>query len=387
MATSTITNTITGPTGTALSGVRVIIRLMPGGSFRTATGAEVAPVYETETNGSGQWSATLEENAGITPANSYYEVEERLTAAQGGPRRFTFSVGASDQTLYAALVSPIPNITSQNYLTQAAADARYIQSPLTYAATAESRPNDAASGGSGTDVARANHVHDREITYGTAATRAALSGTDLYEGLRFRETDSNDALYTYRAAAWLQEADHFIVANAAARTAITNPYEGMLVYQADNNTVYRYDGTSWWTVQIAGNGTTSHTPQVDQGASTNIAKTVSYSQYRIINGECQWWFALTFTAGGTAGSGFSMTLPVAAISAQATAFVGIGGGDMFDASASTLDTGEMFLISTTQMSLHTSEGTTAAWGASPNIAIASGDIIRGEVRYLVASAA
>lgn len=103
MATSTITNTITDATGAALSGVIVVIRLLPRGAWRTTEGTEIAPVYYTTTNGSGIWSATLEETANITPTGSYYEVEERLTARQGGPRKHDFEVPAGNVTLFAAL--------------------------------------------------------------------------------------------------------------------------------------------------------------------------------------------------------------------------------------------------------------------------------------------
>lgn len=195
MATSTITHTVTGPTGTALEGVPIIIRLVPRGAFRTADGTEVAPVYETTTNASGVWSATLERNSGISPANSFYEVEQQLTKAQGGPRKYTFQVGASNATLYASLVSPIPDLSSANYLTQTTADARYLLLSGGFGVAGDmtdSRPGVAASAGTTALGARIDHVHDRETQQGTAAVIAALSGTDLIRGYPYITTDANN---------------------------------------------------------------------------------------------------------------------------------------------------------------------------------------------------
>lgn len=247
MATSTITNTITDPSGTAVANVRVIVRTCPRGSFRTADGSEVAPTVETTTNASGVWSLSLERNSGITPANSYYEVEEQLPINKGGPRHYTIQVGSSNQTLLAALVSPIPDITSSNYLTQAAADARYLQSPagLAYGSPPDSRPNDALSSGVATSVSRSDHKHSRETTSGTNAARLALAGNNLYHNLRWRNTDLNKKLYEYRTATWLQREDLFIVADEAARTGFVDPYEGVRVYVESTNREWIYDGSFW----------------------------------------------------------------------------------------------------------------------------------------------
>ena len=59
----------------------------------------------------------------------------------------------------------------------------------------------------------------------------------------------------------------------------------MQVYQLDTNTLY-HDGTSWWTTGIAAASVTAFTSTISQGASTNIAKTTNYSQYRIVDGIC-----------------------------------------------------------------------------------------------------
>jgi hypothetical protein len=157
MATSVISNTITDPSGTALSGVRVVARLVPAPCFR-ADASEISPLEETETDGSGGWSLTLEETAGITPEDTYYEVVEYIPRASGGTRRHTIQVGASNQSLYAALVVPPPAVAGPTYLTQESGDLRYAQ--LGGGFGSPSSVGTANSAGSGTDIARANHVHD-----------------------------------------------------------------------------------------------------------------------------------------------------------------------------------------------------------------------------------
>lgn len=208
----------------------------------------------------------------------------------------------------------------------------------------------------------------------------------LFEGMSIYETDTNKT-YMYNWSAWVQREDCFVVADSTARTNLASPYDGMRAYQVDNNRTYRYDGSSWWTVEIAAATTTAHTPQLDQGASTNITKNTTYSQYRIVDGVCEWWFVIGPTAAGTAGSVVTLTVPVAPDASQHGAFIGIGSGSIFDSSAGTIDAGQWIFQSSTQISLRVSEGGTASWGASPNLAIGNADGIWGHVRYLVASAA
>lgn len=377
MATSTISNIITGPSGTALAAVPVVIRLVPRGAFRIDTGTEVAAEVRTTTNASGLWSVALERNSNISPTNSYYEVEERCSAAQGGPRKYTFQVGATNQTLFAALVSPIPDITSSNYMTQASADARYLQGPLSSAAASDSRPNDTVSG-SGTAVAYANHVHDRETTYGTAATRAALSGTDLFSGLRYRETDTGK-LYEYRAAAWLQRADHFIVADAAARTAITTPYEGMMVRQADTDTLYEYSGSAWEAVLIEG-AWTSYTPTWTQVGT--ISKTIQYAKYAKVGRTVHVKMWLQATSAGTGNNAIIITVPLTA--ANTTLEEVCGAGSFQDTGTATYP----FVVRLSGGNFRfarSDQGPTNHLGIDPNFAIANTDEILFYATYEAAA--
>lgn len=54
---------------------------------------------------------------------------------------------------------------------------------------------------------------------------------------------------------------------------------------------------------------TGWTPQVDQGATTNIAKTVNVARYRLIGKFCEFEMRLTITGTGTAGAKITATLP------------------------------------------------------------------------------
>lgn len=127
MATSTISNTVTDPSGVAVSGAVINARLKPNGvGYRVSDGTEVATLVSTISNASGFWSLALERNSNITPSGSYYEIEERISDAAGGSRNWAISVGTVSTTVYAALtVPPAPTGAAIYYLTQTAADARY----------------------------------------------------------------------------------------------------------------------------------------------------------------------------------------------------------------------------------------------------------------------
>jgi len=221
VSTTTISGTIQDPTGAALSGVTVVARILPRPAFVTATGVELAPLYSTTTNGSGVYSLTLTCTADITPAGSFYEITEYIPDRYGGPVKHVIQVGASPATVYASLVSAPPATDTSTYLTQAAADARYVQSPGSFAAAgtiADSRPGDAAAAGVAATYARGDHVHDRETQRGTAATISALSGTDLIQGYPYVTTDANNitgtGIYTPHTTSQPARADSLWVKNA-----------------------------------------------------------------------------------------------------------------------------------------------------------------------------
>lgn len=159
MATSTITNTLLNPAGTPVVGALVRVTLMPGPGFRIVTGTEVARVIETTTNASGVWSLVLEENASISPANTYYVVDEFHPARSGGPTRYIIQVGAADQSVFASMVSPSPDLIDSEFLTLAVADARYQQLGALGGTPTAISPEDAGGNGVSVAAARADHEH------------------------------------------------------------------------------------------------------------------------------------------------------------------------------------------------------------------------------------
>lgn len=138
----------------------------------------------------------------------------------------------------------------------------------------------------------------------------------------------------------------------------------------------------WAAAVIAALGTewTNYTPTISQGASANIAKTTAYSRYSRsgpTGKTVTWAFAFNPTASGTAGSNVLLTLPVLATSSLSV----FGTGQVFDSSASTRYSGCWENPSTSVIQLVGDWSAGNGWGATPNVAIASGDAIRGMVEY------
>lgn len=200
MATSVINNTITDPVGTALEGVRVTVRLMPCSGFRTATGTEVARVASTITDSNGAWSLTLEENASITPDGTYYEIVEYIPKVSGGNTRYLITVGASNQSVMAALVSPSSTLNASTFLTQAAADARYQQLGALGAVPTAVTPEDAGGEGVATAAARSDHEHSSNaaVPVSTGDANSEGTGTDFARATHVHKgVVNNDAWDTW----------------------------------------------------------------------------------------------------------------------------------------------------------------------------------------------
>ena len=159
MATSTISNTILDPLGVAVPSVRVVAKLMPTAGFREDTLTEVARICETTSDSNGAWSLALERNSNISPEDTYYEITEFIPVADGGTRKWFIQVGASDQTVYAALISPLPDVASANYITQDSGDARYQALGSYGGAPNTIEPDDAASAGVASSASRSDHEH------------------------------------------------------------------------------------------------------------------------------------------------------------------------------------------------------------------------------------
>jgi hypothetical protein len=122
VATSTITGIIKDASGTGIQGVTITARLRPAG-FRTSDYAELVD-KSTTTDVNGAWSLSLERNADISPAGTYYEIEEQVPSSSGGGRQWAINADASG-ALFARLLTGPPAGSTTTFLTTTLSDARY----------------------------------------------------------------------------------------------------------------------------------------------------------------------------------------------------------------------------------------------------------------------
>lgn len=127
----------------------------------------------------------------------------------------------------------------------------------------------------------------------------------------------------------------------------------------------------------------AYSPQIDQGVTTNIAKSTRVATYtrigRLVN--CQ--VAVTTTGAGTAGSAILVSLPVTALAASTYP---VGSGRVLDSSggAATDYVGLAYLQSSTRVGVVIA-GTSNYVGANPNFALANNDLVEITFMYEAAS--
>lgn len=246
MSTSVITGKVTDNAGTALQFVKVRARLIPRPAFLTSDGSEISVFNEYITDVNGEYAMTLTRTADITPADSIYEVVEFIPPRYGGAVKHIIQVGAIAATVLASKLSFPPTPQVHAYLTQAAADARYVLSPGSFGASgsiSESRPGDVAAGGALASYARTDHKHDREQWSGTNAARLALAGTDLFAGLHYFTTDTKRE-WLYSGSTWyllptlntprVKAADTSNAGTVATATVTPIPMASSDVYDTDS---------------------------------------------------------------------------------------------------------------------------------------------------------
>lgn len=220
MATSTISNVILDPSGVAVASVPVVVTLMPTAGFRTDTGNEVARTVSTTTDATGLWSLALERNSNITPAGTHYEVEEQIPAHRGGRRVWLILVGATNQTVAAALVTPTPTVLSSGLLTQAAADARYqALSAIGSDTPTTIDPDDAAAAGSSVAASRGDHQH--AITAGTPVATGDANAEGAGTGFA-RDTHVHKGVVANEAwASWAPTLTNLTLGNGTVTAKFT----------------------------------------------------------------------------------------------------------------------------------------------------------------------
>jgi hypothetical protein len=128
---------------------------------------------------------------------------------------------------------------------------------------------------------------------------------------------------------------------------------------------------------------TDWTPTLDQGVTTNIAKTVTYARRVKVGRLVTVAFRLDVTGTGTASSTVLMTLPVTQVSSGP---LPCGEGYIFDASANIFYPAQVGVFSATRVSFNSTTVNIASPGlggaTSPfTAALASGDVIAGTFTY------
>lgn len=140
-------------------------------------------------------------------------------------------------------------------------------------------------------------------------------------------------------------------------------------------------GTAAWANQVKNNFTaltnwSSWTPTVTQsGAVTktvNLAKYISAGKLVIARAK------LTMTGSGTGFNPITISLPVT----SATTGEDVGSGALYDLSTTTTYPGLWQIVTSTTISMYrTDVSFTGFAGQDPNIALASGDILRFDILY------
>lgn len=131
-------------------------------------------------------------------------------------------------------------------------------------------------------------------------------------------------------------------------------------------------------------------PQVDQGATTNITKTINEARYARVGSMCVAWVDLGMTGAGTASNAVTITLPLTASGHSANQFIGTA--LYYDSSLGEYYTGGAQLTTTTKFVVAAGGGgVSGIWGqALTNAgtvtaqAVASGDVIRAQLIYNIA---
>lgn len=125
------------------------------------------------------------------------------------------------------------------------------------------------------------------------------------------------------------------------------------------------------------------TPQIDQGGTTNIAKTVNYASYVKIGKQVSFICRLALTAGGTAGAEVTVTLP---FTAETAVNIPIGAAYVYDTSATPkVALGVTQLKDASKVGIVPDALTGNFWGVDPNLALANGDFLFLQGTYIAAA--
>lgn len=176
MSTALLSNTVVDASGVAVAACPVVVRLRPSSAFRALDGVEIATMVTLTSAGDGTWSQALERTDQLVPPNCWYDVEEQIPEARGGPKSYSVLV-TGNTTVANGRVQP----SSQSYaglLTQETADLRYL--PITVGTQVVGRGTFAARPVSGTTAGQLYVAEDVGYAYEwNGASWVALTATNL----------------------------------------------------------------------------------------------------------------------------------------------------------------------------------------------------------------
>lgn len=119
--------TITDPSNVPIAGVVVIARLRPvKAGIRVDDLSVITGELRAVTDVNGSYSLTLERNGNITPANTYWEIEERIPRTKGGTKTWAVVSGATNFNISTAGTITIPEQLADTGISLEAADLRYV---------------------------------------------------------------------------------------------------------------------------------------------------------------------------------------------------------------------------------------------------------------------
>lgn len=161
-------------------------------------------------------------------------------------------------------------------------------------------------------------------------------------------------------------------------------YSGEFGFTTDTGDLRVGDGvTNWSSLPVLLSTYSAYTPTIAQGATADINKTVTYSKYSRSGDAVTYTANIAVTGSGTTTNDITVSLPVTA----ATSGLVVGSGYYWDASGNQYPC-LVYLKSTSTVSFLRADTSSASnntgIGNDPNIATASGDLIKFTCTYEVA---
>ena len=173
------------------------------------------------------------------------------------------------------------------------------------------------------------------------------------------------------------------VVTSGTRPSGAEVYEGRRIYETDTSMWQSYDGSAWSPIGPVDGALTDWTPTVDQGASTNIAKSSTYAKYSRVGRQIQATFRVVFNASGTAGSAIVVSLPVAA--AATSNITAIGSGVFITSGAFYIPLTAIIGVTSNRMQPVPSALETNTYFGVSSETIATGEILTATIAYESAS--